>query len=100
MTITKETKIYEKVSKEDVYTKLVEIFGSTCVTMNKADLYPYSYDMTESPPHMPDFVVIPENKEQLVKMIKFCNKNVIPIVPYITGNNVGGLTIPERGGIV
>jgi len=56
--------------------------------------------MTECEPHMPDFVVIPKNREQLVELIKFCNTNIIPIVPYITGNNVGGLTIPKNGGII
>ncbi|MHA1293403.1 MAG: FAD-binding oxidoreductase, partial [Promethearchaeota archaeon] len=56
--------------------------------------------MTESKSGLPDFVVIPENVDQLVKLVKFCNTNAIPIVPYITGNNVGGLTIPEKGGII
>jgi FAD/FMN-containing dehydrogenase len=64
------------------------------------DLYPYSYDMTENEPHMPDFIVIPENVDQLINLVKYCNENVIPIVPYISGNNVGGLTIPLHGGIV
>ncbi len=45
--------------------------------------------MTENEPHMPDFVVIPENKEQLIKLVKFCNEYHIPITPYISGNNVG-----------
>ena len=49
---------------------------------------------------MPDYVVIPANKEQLVELVKFCNEHVIPIVPYISGNNLGGLTIPLRGGIM
>jgi FAD/FMN-containing dehydrogenase len=56
--------------------------------------------MTENKPHMPDFVVIPENVDQLVKLVKYCNENIIPIVPYISGNNVGGLTIPDYGGIL
>ena len=64
------------------------------------DAYVYSYDMTECESKKPDFIVIPENSDQLVKLVKFCNEKIIPIVPYITGNNVGGLTIPERGGII
>jgi len=100
MTETKERKLYEKISKEDVFKKLGEIFGTKNITDKSADLYPYSYDMTECEPHMPDFVVIPENSAQLIELVKFCNQNSIPIVPYISGNNVGGLTIPEHGGIV
>jgi len=100
MTETKERNLYEKISKEDVVKKLEEIFGSKNVTDKAVDLYPYSYDMTECEPHMPDFVVIPENTAQLIELVKFCNQNSIPIVPYISGNNVGGLTIPEQGGII
>ena len=83
-----------------MHLKLVEIFGPTNVSDKQVDLYSYSYDMTENEPHMPDFVVIAENNEQLIKLVKFCNEYLIPIVPYISGNNVGGLTIPLQGGIV
>lgn len=83
-----------------MHLKLVEIFGPTNVSDKQVDLYSYSYDMTENEPHMPDFVVIAENNEQLIKLVKFCNDYLIPIVPYISGNNVGGLTIPLQGGIV
>lgn len=100
MTESKKKESYKDITKEDVKAKLVEIFGETNVTAQATDLYPYSYDMTECEGHLPDFVVIPENKEQLIELVKFCNSHVIPIVPYITGNNVGGLTIPERGGII
>jgi FAD/FMN-containing dehydrogenase len=100
MTLIKERNIYEKINKEDVYQNLVKIFGQENVTDKDVDLYIYSYDMTESKPHMPDFIVIPENRNQLVELVKFCNSNSIPIIPYISGNNVGGLTIPEQGGII
>lgn len=91
---------FENISKEDVKKKLIEIFGQRNVTDKSVDMYPYSYDMTESELKMPDFVVLPETVSQLVELVKFCNSYVIPIVPYITGNNVGGLTIPEQGGII
>ncbi|MFX1504381.1 MAG: hypothetical protein ACFFDH_25705, partial [Promethearchaeota archaeon] len=95
MTVIKERNIFEKVKREDVYEKLIDIFGIQNVSDKQVDLYPYSYDMTECQPHMPDFIVVPENKDQLIKLVKFCNSNLIPIVPYISGNNVGGLAIPE-----
>ncbi len=100
MTTIKERNFFKDVSKEDIFKKLVEIFGQSNVSNKNVDLYPYSYDMTESKPHMPDFIVIPDNKEQLIQLIKYCNEKLIPIVPYMTGNNVGGLTIPEKGGII
>jgi len=100
ITTSNERNIFEKMKKEDVGKRLVEIFGSENVTDKEVDLYPYSYDMTENEPHMPDFVVIPKNVAQLVDLVRLCNNNSIPIVPYTTGNNVGGLTIPDYGGII
>ncbi|NVM17622.1 MAG: FAD-binding oxidoreductase [Candidatus Lokiarchaeota archaeon] len=100
MTQIEQRNIFDKISKKEIYSKLVEIFGDDHVSNKEVDLYPYSQDMTENKPHMPDFVVIPENNEQLVKLVKFCNDYSIPIVPYTTGNNVGGLTIPDYGGVV
>ena len=100
MTESEKKKYMKGIEKDEVYEKLISIFGKANVSKNSGDLYPYSYDMTEVEPHMPDFVVIPENNDQLVQLVKFGNKSQIPIVPYISGNNVGGLTIPFHGGII
>ena len=40
------------------------------------------------------------DSKQIVKVIKLATKHKIPLVPYITGNNIGGLTIPVNGGII
>jgi len=79
MTSVKERKVFNNISKEAVHAKLVQIFGKNHVTDKQVDLYPYSFDMTENPPSMPDFVVIPENKEQLVELVQFCNEYVIHV---------------------
>ena len=92
--------IFENVEKETALNELEKIFGKANVSDKPHDLYPYSYDMTESPHQMPDMVVIPESVDQIVEFVKYCNQYRIPIVPYVSGNNVGGLTIPEFGGIM
>jgi acyl-CoA synthetase (AMP-forming)/AMP-acid ligase II len=33
-------------------------------------------------------------------ILRFANQEKIPVVPYTAGTNIGGLTIPERGGIL
>ncbi|MHA1274996.1 MAG: FAD-binding oxidoreductase, partial [Promethearchaeota archaeon] len=100
MTDVIKRNIFENIEKTEVLDELIKIFGKNNVTDKPHDLYPYSYDMTEAEPHMPDFVVIPENVEQIVKLNRYCNQYSIPIVPYTSGNNVGGLTIPQYGGII
>jgi FAD/FMN-containing dehydrogenase len=100
MTDVIKRNIYEGIEKDQILNKLIKIFGKPYVSDKPHNLIPYSYDMTESEPNMPDFVVLPEKKEEIVELIKFCNQYKIPIVPYVSGNNMGGLTIPEYGGIM
>lgn len=95
-----ERNVFENIEKEKVLDDLIKIFGKTNVSDKPQDLYPYSYDMTEAIHHMPDFVVLPESVKEIVELVKFCNTKKIPIVPYVSGNNVGGLTIPNYGGIM
>ena len=39
---------------------------------------------------LPDVVVFPENTEQISKLLKFCNKNKIPVIPYGVGSGFEG----------
>lgn len=87
-------------NKDTIKNQLIQIFGIDSVTDKQHDLYMYSYDATENPAAMPEFICLVENSDQIVKVLKLANKNKIPLVPYISGNNIGGLTIPVQGGIV
>jgi FAD/FMN-containing dehydrogenase len=87
-------------NKETIKKELIKIFGPDSVTDAQHDLYMYSYDATECEAHNPDFICLVENTDQIVKVIKLANKHKVPLVPYITGNNIGGLTIPVKGGII
>ena len=73
--IIHEKNYFKNINLDEIYAKLVEIFGSTNVTNKQVDLYPYSYDMTENEAHMPDFIVIPENTDQLINLIKFIKEH-------------------------
>jgi glycolate oxidase len=100
MTDVMKRSFYEGIEKKKVLDELIKIFGKSNVSDKPHDIIPYSYDMTESEPKMPDFTVLPETVDEIVQLVKFCNQYKVPIVPYVSGNNVGGLTIPEEGGIV
>lgn len=81
-------------------SSLISIFGEKNVTDKKVNLLPYSYDATECESYMPEFVCIVETVGQVKKVVSLANEQKIPLVPYITGNNIGGLTIPVKGGII
>ncbi len=89
----------EATVKSRIVDELEKIVGSEYVSTNKADLYIYSKDMTQAEPSWPDVVVLPKSVEEVQAVVRLANKNKIPITPYVAGGNIGGLTIPLKGGI-
>ncbi|MGB9618328.1 MAG: FAD-binding oxidoreductase, partial [Desulfomonilaceae bacterium] len=85
---------------DHVLKELQKIVGPANCTASKHIRYAYSYDLTFVKPRMPDYVVLAQTVEQIQQLLRFANKEKIPVVPYIAGTNIGGLTIPERGGII
>jgi FAD/FMN-containing dehydrogenase len=86
--------------KSKVVDGLEKIVGREFVSTNRADLYIYSYDLTTAEPKWPDVVVLPQSLEELRAVISLANAEKVPVIPYVAGGNVGGLTIPLRGGIL
>ncbi|MDP2863877.1 MAG: FAD-binding oxidoreductase [Desulfobacterales bacterium] len=93
--IPKESKVDPRITK-----KLREIVGEKNATAAKHIRYAYSYDMSFVKPKLPDYVVMAETVEQIQELMRFANLEKIPVIPYTAGTNIGGLCIPERGGIL
>jgi len=91
----KESKVEERILKE-----LTAIVGGKNATAAKHIRYAYSYDMSFVQPKLPDYVVMAETVEQIQEVLRLANREKIPVVPYTAGTNIGGLCIPERGGIL
>jgi FAD/FMN-containing dehydrogenase len=85
---------------ERVLKELQSIVGAKNATAAKHVRFAYSYDLSFVQPKMPDYVVLVENVEQIQGVMRFANQEKIPVTPYTAGTNIGGLTIPERGGIL
>ncbi len=91
----------QQTEKQDkIIEQLGKIVGKEFVSNYPEELLIYSYDMTEHPPHSPDYVVMPQTVEEIQDIMKLANKNKIPVVPFVTGANIGGLTIPQKGGLI
>jgi FAD/FMN-containing dehydrogenase len=86
--------------KNRVVEGLENIVGREFVSINRADLYIYSYDLTFAERRWPDVVALPESLDQLKEIIRLANREKVPVVPYVAGGNVGGLTIPLKGCIL
>ncbi|MBI1305664.1 MAG: FAD-binding protein [Bacteroidetes bacterium] len=59
----------------------------------------YGHDYTEDFVFMPDAVVIPENVEQVSKVLRWCNENKIPLTVRGAGTGLSGGCLPIKGGI-
>ncbi len=93
--MSKETKVDPLITK-----RLCEIVGDKNATDMKHVRYAYSYDLSFVKPKLPDYVVMPTEVEQIQEVMKFANEEKIPVIPYTAGTNIGGLCIPEQGGIL
>ena len=77
-----------------------KIVSSEFVKDDAETLIAYSHDQSFVSPSKPDFVVFPQKVEQVQKLVKLANQIDTPIVPYSSGLNLHGATIPQRGGII
>lgn len=50
-------------------------------------------------PRLPDVVVCPESRDEVVRTLRFANGRGIPVVPFGEGSSLEAHTIPVRGGI-
>jgi FAD/FMN-containing dehydrogenase len=80
--------------------KLVEIVGSENFSDDPETLDTYSKDFSLTPPRAPNCAVKPKMAEEVQKVIKFANENLLPVVPVSSRVHFHGATIPKQGGII
>jgi len=79
--------------------KLKKIVGEQYVSDNIADLYVYASDASVHQA-MPSAIVRPKTIEEVQNIMKYANKNKIPVIPRGAGSGTSGHTVPIDGGIV
>ncbi len=84
--------------KNKILKELIEIVSKKNVDAEKIDLLHYAYDATQNM-YLPDFVVFPENTEQISHILKLCTEYRVPIVPRGAGTGFSGGSLPISGGI-
>ncbi len=78
---------------------IASIVGKENIKSDKAHQIAYSYDATRER-FEPDAVVFPRDEQDISKILKFCNKNKIIIVPRGAGSGFTGGALPSKGGII
>ena len=85
--------------KQIYLSQLMDIVGNNNVKSDPADLYIYGSDSSVHSA-MPWVIARPENTEHVQKIVKFGNKNKIPIVTRGGGSGMCGQAVPVNGGII
>uniref|UniRef100_A0AC35F520 FAD-binding PCMH-type domain-containing protein n=1 Tax=Panagrolaimus sp. PS1159 TaxID=55785 RepID=A0AC35F520_9BILA len=79
--------------------KFESILGNESVKSSKSFREQYSHDECHHEPHMPDLVVTPKSVEEVSAIVKLCNENRVPIIPFGTGTGIEGGVVPVYGGV-
>ncbi len=87
-------------ARTDYLARLREILGTERVFDDQITRSQYADDWTEIPGHLPDIVVKATTVEEIQQILRIANQARIPVVPRVANTNIGGLAIPEQGGIV
>ncbi|MHA1426853.1 MAG: FAD-binding oxidoreductase [Candidatus Helarchaeota archaeon] len=86
-------------NKDKLLELLTSIFGKDSVSTDPALLYVYSMDVSIKE-HLPDAVVMPQDRDQVVQVVKMANTYNIPLIPRGAGTGASGGAVAVKGGII
>lgn len=75
------------------------IVGNNDCFNDEAHIQAYCYDATRERAY-PKYVVFPHNEDEISRILKYCNDNLIPVVPRGAGSGFTGGALPVNGGVV
>ena len=86
--------------KKALIEALINISGKANVFTDEESVNHYGHDETEKLNYPPDVIVKPSSTEEISKVLKYCNENLIPVTPRGAGTGLSGGAIPHNGGVV
>jgi glycolate oxidase len=91
----------ESSSKRTALVKaLTKVMPAHCILSDSEETRPYECDSLSTHRQLPLVVVLPENEEQILAVIKICREQLIPIVPRGAGTGLSGGATPIENGLV
>lgn len=89
-----------KKNAETLHARLQAHFPAERLTVGADIPATYAEDYTEQTPRLPDLVVLPETTAEVAQIVAAAASTETPLTVRITGSNVGGLAIAQRGGAI
>lgn len=91
--------MYKTVDQKDIKF-LQTIFDESSILYGEAIGHDYGKDELGTVYHMPDVVVFATSAEQISKVMKYANENIIPVVVRGSGTGLVGACVPIHSGIM
>ncbi|MBO9730552.1 MAG: FAD-binding protein [Chitinophaga sp.] len=79
---------------------LREIAGVQYVLVDEESMNRYAQDETEDLHYLPEVVVKPDTTEQVSRIMRLCNQELLPVTPRGGGTGLSGGALPQFGGVL
>ena len=86
-------------SKEKALNKLKNLLSDRLQT-NSYILDEHGKSEAFFPNYKPDAVAFPNNKDEIIKIVRICSDQCLPIIPWGSGTSLEGHTLAINGGLV
>ena len=86
--------------RQEIATALREIVPGEGVIVDEDALRPYESDGLTAYKTLPLIVVLPETKNQVSQVMRYCHENAIKVVPRGAGTSLSGGALPLADGII
>ena len=86
--------------KQKLIKALLAILPKEAVLYDKEDLHPYECDALSAYRRLPLVVALPNNVEQVQRILRYCYEHEIPVVARGAGTGVSGGALPHEEGVL
>ncbi len=83
-----------------IINELKAIVGVNYVLLDEETLSNYAHDETENLHFPPEVVVKPRTTDEISRIMKLCNEQLIPVTPRGAGTGLSGGALAHRGGVL
>ncbi len=83
----------------DLLDELTNILPEDRIATAGEEIERHGRDFSHHAPSLPDAVVFPKSRREVVELLRFANERGVPVVPFGHGSSLEGHAIPLHGGV-